>query len=309
MVEYSVFSEHDIIGILDRYHINNMISVEILEGGSENTNYVVLTNIGKLVLTICEQKSIKEATNLALLLEYLAASGFNTSEIIRDSSDNPLTVYKSKPILVKKYLEGKILENIPDRLLQYIGTELGKLHQLKAPAYLPRTLSYGMENFAEIKVYDPNSPFETWLEEIKAYVEENTSPDLPRTLIHGDVFCSNIVVNTDENKAFIMDFEEAACYYRIFDLGMAIVGLCQEGQGITLKKMHSLLYGYQKEIELLKVEWASLQAFTVYAAAAMAFWRHKNFNYVHPDPELRDHYLKLKTIADTIQNLPPEVFY
>jgi Ser/Thr protein kinase RdoA (MazF antagonist) len=72
--------------------------------------------------------------------------------------------------------------------------------------------------------------------------------------------------------------------------------------------VNSLLKGYSQEIKLLDVEQKALQAFTVYAAASMSFWRHKNFNFTHPDPELATHYLELKYIADYIKSLPDEGF-
>ena len=42
----------------------------------------------------------------------------------------------------------------------------------------------------------------------------------------------------------------------------------------------------------------SLQAFTVYAGSSMTFWRHKNFNYVHPNIGLNDHYKALQILAN-----------
>ena len=50
---------------------------------------------------------------------------------------------------------------------------------------------------------------------------------------------------------------------------------------INLKKASYLIKGYEQEIVLLDDELYALQAFTVYAGAAMTFWRHKNFNYAN----------------------------
>ncbi len=101
-----------------------------------------------------------------------------------------------------------------------------------------------------------------------------------------------------------MDFEEACYYYRVFDIGMMIVGTCSEGEIINKKKIKSLLEGYQQENKLLDIEIKSLKAFTVYAATTTAFWRHQNFNYINVDATLKNHYLEMKNLADTIKNLP-----
>ena len=56
------------------------------------------------------------------------------------------------------------------------------------------------------------------------------------------------------NSVAIMDFEEARHYYRIFDLGMTIVGTCSKNNTINFEKANSLLEGYSQKIELLEKE-------------------------------------------------------
>ena len=52
----------------------------------------------------------------------------------------------------------------------------------------------------------------------------------------------------------------------------------------------------------------ALQPLTVYAAAGVAFWRHKNFNYTNPDDNLKDSYLYMKDLADKVRDLPSSYF-
>jgi Ser/Thr protein kinase RdoA (MazF antagonist) len=68
------------------------------------------------------------------------------------------------------------------------------------------------------------------------------------------------------------------------------------------------LKGYGQEIKLLDLELNALQAFTVYAGAAMTFWRHKNFNYTRPDSKLSNHYMGLKVLADYMADQPADCF-
>jgi len=99
-----------------------------------------------------------------------------------------------------------------------------------------------------------------------------------------------------------MDFEEACYYYRVFDIGMMIVGTCCDDKTINLNKVNSLLEGYQENNILLDIEKKALKAFTVYAATATAFWRHQNFNYVNVSPEMKNHYMEMKLLADGVKN-------
>ena len=308
MAQYSNLSESDFITILKAYNISNFVSSSILSGGSENTNYDIQTKTNRFVLTICEQKSQQTATHLAHLLEYLTGNNFATSEVIQTSNNTSTFFYKNKPIILKKYLSGKIIEDLTLSQMKLIGNELGQLHQIKAPSYLPNHFSYGLESFDDIKKYAAGSLFHNWLFDMSEYIQENISSDLPKAFIHGDLFFSNVIIHQEKNQATIMDFEEACNYYRVFDLGMSIVGLCCENNSVNAKKVKALLKGYQSHTEILSNEWDSLQAFAVYAATATAFWRHKQFHYVHPDVDMHDHYLAMKNLADEIKNLEKDFF-
>jgi homoserine kinase type II len=305
MAQYTVINDTDLEIILKRYGIGNIQSYKILSGGSENTNYLVEALSKSFVLTICEQKSAQEAENLALLLNDLKLQNFSTSKLVATLKGAFTTQWNDKPVILKEFIEGTIIQDFSEDLLLYLGRELAKLHQVNVPDYVPRTLNYGsIERFDEVKVYAPNSSFYRWLKNTQCYIEDFISPELRKSLIHSDIFYSNVIVSEDRKVATIMDFEEACYYYRVFDIGMMIVGICFEGETINQKKMKSLLEGYQQENKLLEIEIYSLKAFTVYAATATAFWRHQNFNYVNVDATLKDHYLEMKNLADTIMNLP-----
>lgn len=305
---YTHLNQDEIAGILAEYGLSNLVTFKILSGGSENTNYLVQTAAGKYVLSICEQKSVQQATDLAELLEYLAETGFQTSKVLRSLQGAAIVFRFGKPIIVKEYLEGIIQQDLSPALLKMIGKELAKLHQIKAPAYLPKGLGYGIEQFNQVDRYAPNSEFAHWLKQITVYIQPYLDLDLPKTFIHSDVFWSNIIIDPEGPSVFIMDFEEAAHYYRVFDLGMTIIGICAEDKTINLNKARHFLSGYQAEVPLLKKERDALKAFTVYAGAAMTFWRHQNFNETKPEPAMFDHYLGLKVLVDFMMEQEEDCF-
>lgn len=308
MSQYSVLNQADISDIIKEYGIEIIDSFTLLSGGSENTNYQVSSENQKFVLTICEQKTVENALSLAHLLEHLAKHDFETSKLVPSISGDLVSTWNGKPVMLKIFLNGEIMDDLPNPILKNIGVKMGELHRIAPPSYLPKILSYGQEYFHEVGQYAPDSVFEKWLSEIHDYIRPYFKNDLPKTLIHSDIFYSNVIVCENIQSACIMDFEEAANYYRIFDLGMTIVGLCSGMGVINLEKVNHLIKGYQQIIELKDAEKKSLQAFTVYAAAAMTFWRHRNFNHTNPDPEMYDHYLGLKDIADFVRKLPEKVF-
>jgi homoserine kinase type II len=233
---------------------------------------------------------------------------FETSKIIRNTSNEPITLWKGRPIIIKKFIDGKILKDLPHHLIELIGRELGKLHKIEAPEYLSKQVGYGKEQFVNVEKYAANSLFDIWLKEKLKYVSPYFSSNLPKALIHSDVFCDNVIISEDESSVIIIDFEDSAYYYRVFDIGMMIIGICGEEKTVNFEKVRYILKGYRQEIQLLDIELNALQAFTVYAGAAMTFWRHLNFNYTKPDSKLSNHYLGLKVLTDYVEEQPADCF-
>lgn len=310
MVYNTDLNKQDIQRILNWYNPQTVLSYTVLSGGSENTNYCLKTNTHSFVLTVCEQKSFDDARNLARLLKHLDDHNFATSKIKKTKDGSDVVTWDGKPVMLKGFIEGDIVQDFSETLLLYLGKELAKLHKIKAPTYIPQTLNYGsIKHFDKVQDYAPNSSFNQWIIDIRDYIKIHISLDLPKALIHGDVFYNNIVVDKAQERGVIMDFEEACYYYRVFDIGMMIVGTCSEHNKINVKKLAYLLQGYQNETILLDVEKKALKAFTVYAATSTALWRHHNFNYVNIVPEKKDVYLEMKMLADEVMEMKNSNFY
>lgn len=297
MTLFTKLTDKIIRQIITQFEVGTIQNWEMLYGGAENTNHVLTTNKGKYVLTICERKTIEETTVLANLLKHLENHQFATTQIIPNKYGKIVSFYKNKPILLKSYIEGRVDTIINNNLLLKIGESMAQLHQIPAPDYLPIQYSYGQQAFAQLYDKKIQHPFINWLKEMHAYILDKLHPDLPKALIHGDVFDSNVIIATNETPV-MMDFEESCNYYRIYDLGMAIVGLCKEKELINWEKATSLVQGYQSTTPLLTVERKSLKDFIVYAATATAFWRFRQFNILAPTEKYKDTYQAMVKIAE-----------
>ena len=308
MEQSTGLNEREIRTILAKFDIHNISSFELLGGGSENTNYLVKSENGKYVLCIFEQKTEKNAKDLAHLLKHLEKNNFNTSKLMYNSDSEPVIIWKDKPIIIKTFIEGKIRNDLSPHLLKMIGKELAKLHQINAPEYISDQLNYGKEQFVNVKKYSANSEFDIWLKNILEYISPYLKLNLPKSIIHSDVFWDNVIIGEDDNTATIIDFEESVNYYRLFDIGMTIIGICGEEKVINMEKTKHLLDGYQSEVHLLEDEINSLKAFTIYAGASMTFWRHQNFNYVKPNTKMSNHYMGLKVLVDDIVKQADDCF-
>ena len=303
-MHYTILDTATLNHITKTYPIGDLESFKLLQGGLENTNYLITTTTGDFVLTICEQKSKAEALYLVELLGHLNVNGLSTTQIIKNKEGIWGTSYKGKPILLKTYLQGKVIPVLSNQQVEALGKQLATLHSIPTLPIIPTQLGYGIEHFKKVKAVAPTAPFCSWLFQTKAYIESFFSESLPKALIHSDLFYNNIIIDSPSNTLTIIDFEEAAYYYRIYDIGMTLVGVCSFDSQLDLEKARHLLQGYQQLHPLTKAEQIGLQAFTVYAAAATAFWRYMNFNFVRPSEAQKDHYLEMQYLASHIQAIP-----
>jgi homoserine kinase type II len=307
MALYARLDRVAVEGLARRFGIDDFTTFSVMDGGNENSNYCIETNAGKYVLTLCDQKSLEQATNLASLLVYLTDHGIRTSTVVVPTNGPMVVLHDEKPVMMKRYVGGDITDNITGKLLVQLGEEMARLHKIPAPSYLPKSFPYGRSYFPEVLDSNLDHSYIDWLSDKNSYLQERISQSLPMTLIHGDVFFDNMIVQGDQLLA-IIDFEEACHYFRGFDLGMVIVGACRDCQGICFEKVRRFIRGYQNNGTLQSVERETLKAFAVYAAVATSFWRFRQYHLLRPDPQLYDKHVEMQTLADTISEYPDSSF-
>ena len=209
--------------------------------------------------------------------------------------------YLGKPVFLKHYLEGSVPEQMTAAMAHLVGGELARLHQIETPPGLPPRFAYGLESFDEVLTSPSGNDYRSWLSDKKAYLARAISPDLPRCLIHGDVFYDNTLFK-GQKLAAIIDFEEACHYYRAFDLGMCAAGSCTTGGFLDVDKTRALVDGYLEIGNLADREKKSLQAFVVYGATATSFWRFRQYNLLRRGHENSGTYRRMNLIADQVQD-------
>ena len=111
-----------------------------------------------------------------------------------------------------------------------------------------------------------------------------------------------------ENFKAIIDFEESCQYFKVFDLGMAIVGLCTQEAELRFDKVRALVSGYQRVRALEEREKAVLQLFIEYAAVATSSWRFWKNHIDSPNSENADLHWQMVGLADKVSAILKEKF-
>lgn len=300
-MQYLKLKEKDILEISRKYNLTQ-IGYESMEESGGNTNYLVRTAQNQYVLTIFEIEHIRVA-NLSRLLYLLEEFDFPTTRIQKLANGDVITSYQGKPVLLKPYIVGQVVENMDENMVSQVGTAMASLHEIPNPYYLPGQHSYGLETFPRVMDKGINLEYENWLAQRYDFLMQTIPSGLPRGLIHGDVFYDNVLFDGKKFKA-IIDFEDACQYYKVFDLGMAVVGLCTEESKVRLPKVRSLVNGYQKIRVLERAEKEILQLFVGYAAIATSSWRFWKYNIDTPIAELSDKHWEMVNIAKGASAIP-----
>lgn len=192
-------------------------------------------------------------------------------------------------------------------MLAQIGGALARLHQIPSPEYLRTQHPYGLEVFPTFIGLNIDADFDAWLSKRLAYLKEHTHTNLPRTLIHGDLFYDNVLFYNGKLKAMI-DFEEVCNYYKVFDLGMAFLGICTVDGKLNLEHAHAILSGYLDIGNLGETERNTLQLMTETAAVATACWRFWKYNLHDPTPERAQTHWEMAGIADHVRAISEDEF-
>ena len=307
MTVYTQINRKELERLVALYDIGPIIDFEGLIEGQANSNFKLTTRTGNYILSICDEKNLGEVEQLAGLLIYLEESGFNTTRVLKSKNGDLVVRHRDKPAFLKYFLKGSIPDEISENKARRLGREIACLHQIKSPPGLPSKFAYGLECFDELINSCIDSEYRLWLKGKLECIEKAISPELPKSLVHGDIFYDNTLFNDDELVA-IIDFEEACNYYRIFDLGMCAVGSCTDKDGLDFGRTRSLVEGYNEVVKLQELEKKSFQAFIIYAATAASFWRFRQYNLLIPDHEKSKTYTQMKLIADQLHAMPPNEF-
>ena len=306
VARYTQLQENDIQEIIRNYNLV-VVGFAPIEGGASNSNYLLHTQQGKHVLTVFDDKTLAYVVSLGQLLLLLAEYEFPTTRLLVPTQGNIAIVYRGKPVLVKVYIPGQVYTDLDTTMLLQAGAAMARLHQIPAPDFLPSKHSYGRQLFATVIGRDIDPVYESWLAERCAYLDQCIPPGLPIGLIHGDLFYDNVLFKRKNFRA-IIDFEEACHYYKAFDIGMGILGLCAEGTTVALDKAQALVAGYQQVRLLEESEKETLQLFIEYAAIATSYWRFWKYHIHTPMVEKADKHWQMVRLAQEINAKPQTRF-
>lgn len=235
MAVYTHIDDQALAGFLAGYDLGTLQSFKGIAKGVSNTNYFVQTDKNKYILTIFEEHRTKRE-DLPFYFgfsNHLAGKGIACPQALPDRHGNVIGTLNGKPAVFVNFLEGADIER--GRTTPAHCGEMGgfaaKLHVAGSDFKQSRENTWAMKNWRKLadgirSKMDSYSPgLEKLVYNELDFIEANWPKDLPRAVIHGDLFPDNIFFQGDEISAAI-DFYFSCTEFVVFDLAIVINAWC-----------------------------------------------------------------------------------
>ncbi len=270
MAVYTKFKKHNIEEILLNYKIGTLNLFEGIEEGIENTNYFLMVDKKKYILTVYEKRvKSEDLPFFSDLMTGLHKANFKCPTPILNNENKTITNYSGKKLMIVTFLEGKAKLTLTPQNCKDIGKEVARMHEITKNFKINRKNDLSIKSWRKLfySVKDECSKIHESLPELIEMnlvdVEKNWPKNLPSGIIHADLFNDNIFFENENFSGFI-DFYFSCNDFYALEIAICFNALCFDGPqknlSFNVTKAKNFIDGYNsirkltdKEKENIKV--------------------------------------------------------
>jgi homoserine kinase type II len=267
MAVYTQVSSEEMTDLLARYDVGALTSAKGIAEGVENSNYLVDTTEHRFILTLYEKRVDENDLPFFLaLLDHLADRGLPVPRAIADRDGRQVQTVAGRPACLIEFLNGVSVTHPTNAQARSTGEALGMMHAALADFTLERPNTLGPEGWKTLAArcgsdLDQIAPGlgERIARELQV-IEQHWPYDLPRSVIHADMFPDNVLTLGDSVTG-IIDFYFACTEIRAWDLAVTHAAWCFENDGTAYDadRAAALVAGYETHMPLSTDERAAFQ--------------------------------------------------
>lgn len=286
MAVYTEVDPDHLAALVSRYGIGTVKSCKGIAEGVENSNYLLETTENRFILTLYEKRVQKsELPFFVNLLDHLAGRGCRVPAMLRDQDGTAIQEISDRAACLIQFLSGISLTHPTIRQCEAAGAAMGEMH-LALEAY-PETRdnSMGHHHWRTLAASIGNmdgiiAGLGTLVEEELSYLEANWPTDLPRHVIHADLFPDNVLMLGDEVTGLI-DFYFAATDFRAYDVAITHAAWCfsPDGSDFHAIEAKALMRGYLSRVSLTEAEIKALPLLA--RGASLRFLLTRAHDWIH----------------------------
>jgi homoserine kinase type II len=256
MAVYTKLDKGNIEEILSNYYLGRLKEFRGIEEGIENTNYFLIVDDKKYILTIYEKRvKEKDLPFFSQLMSSLNEAGFKCPVPIVGNNKKTIINYKNKNLMIVSFLEGKAKNILSPDDCKSVGQEVAKMHEITKNFKIHRENNLSIASWRKIfdqvkdRCVEIHKDLPLLIETNLKDVEKNWPKDLPRGIIHGDLFSDNIFFK-DNNFSGIIDFYFSCNDFYALELAICFNALCFDGPKnnltFNITKAISFVNGYSQ---------------------------------------------------------------
>ena len=276
MAVYTKFDKKDIEEILSNYSIGKLKFFKGIQEGIENTNYYLLVEEKKYILTIYEKRvDPEDLPFFSELMSGLNNKNFRCPIPITNKKNKTISDYKGKKLMIVSFLEGKAKKILTPNDCRQVGAEVARMHEITKGFKIKRSNNLSVKSWRNLfnSIKDQsikiNKDLPKLIEANLIDVEKNWPENLPGGIIHADLFNDNIFFH-NEKFSGIIDFYFSCYDFYSFEIAICFNALCFDGQknnlSFNVTKAKNFIDGYSAIRKLSNEEKKSIKVLSQGAA-------------------------------------------
>ena len=276
MAVYTKFQKENIEEILSSYAIGKLNSFKGIQEGIENTNYFLLVDNKKYILTVYEKRiKSEDLPFFSELMTSLNKASVRCPIPIVNKQKKSITDYNGKKLMIVTYLEGKAKKILTPQNCKSVGIEVAKMHKITKNFKIKRKNNLSINSwrklFSSVKkeCSKIHQDLPKLIESNLNDVEKNWPHDLPKGIIHADLFSDNIFFNNNEFSGLI-DFYFSCEDFYAFEIAICFNALCFDGVpknlSFNVTKAKNFIDGYNSIRKLTDDEKGNIKVLSQGAA-------------------------------------------
>ncbi len=293
MAVYTHLSDTDLRQYLQYFSAGELIEAKGISAGTINTIYELQTTRGRFILRILEGRTRADARFEEELLVHLHKHELAVPRMVdAGKRGHVVSINPRQQMSIFEFLPGRevaVFEISPDHARQ-VGGFLSQMHIACRELTRRRKNRFGRERLLELldicSAAEPSAPLVRDIAELRDELETYKPPkNLPRGIIHGDLFVDNVRFSHGE-LCGVLDFEMASSGLLIYDLCVAICDWAFSKNTLQPDLTRALVEGYVEHRGLHEAEKRYLFQLTCFVAARFTVTRIHDFEVmVPPDAE------------------------
>ena len=297
MAVYTQIGAEEMGALIAEFDVGTLTSAKGIAEGVSNSNWLIDTTGGtggaRFILTMYEFRiEIEDLPFFLSLLDHLAAKHCPVPRTIHDRAGNlyrlrPDPVRGTRALALIEYLPGVSVSEPTPAQARAVGAALAQMHHAAADFKGRRDNAMGLAEWQRLAEACGDDGLTAIAPDLAALVARELPlltaawpTDLPRSVIHADLFPDNVLMLGD-NVTGLIDFYFACTDLTAYDLAVTHAAWCfdHEGRHFRQELSAALIEGYESVRPLVPAERAALPMLA--RGAAMRFTMSRAYDWLN----------------------------